>query len=427
MKAFLTPGIALLLLAALLHTGILAPSVPFASYAFSGACIAGLLFSWRFHANRTVGALIVLWMAQQAIFYFAQPHAAADVRFAVLESIGILLPIDFVLLSLLPEKGLAWSKLATGAAALFLESVLVAIICRPASVNGAQKIAHHSHATVGMPLASQLCFAGAAIVFLIRFAAYRKPVDSGILWALAGSFLALYSGGTGRIPAAYFAASACILAFAAVEASYLLAYHDELTTLPSRRAFNEALPQLQAPYCIAMVDIDRFKRCNDTHGHDVGDQVLRLVASKLGRVSGRGQAFRCGGEEFAILFPGRSLAEVLDCLEELRATIEDSTLRLRGGDRRQQPRGPDRRKFTTQARMAKGQAIRKLSNATNANAIEISVTVSIGVAAATHEKNAEEIMKAADTALYRAKNAGRNRIEVGSGPRHARAKTAGIA
>jgi len=62
-----------------------------------------------------------------------------------------------------------------------------------------------------------------------------------------------------------------------VETSYLLAYHDELTALPSRRAFHEALLRLQPPYSIAMVDIDHFKRCNDTYGHDTGDEVLRLV------------------------------------------------------------------------------------------------------------------------------------------------------
>jgi diguanylate cyclase (GGDEF)-like protein len=51
-----------------------------------------------------------------------------------------------------------------------------------------------------------------------------------------------------------------------------------------------------------MSDVDHFKRFNDTHGHDVGDQVLRLVASKLSKVSGGGRAYRYGGEEFALVF-----------------------------------------------------------------------------------------------------------------------------
>ncbi len=71
-----------------------------------------------------------------------------------------------------------------------------------------------------------------------------------------------------------------------------------------------------------VVDIDHFKRFNDTYGHDTGDQVLRLVAAGLSRVTGGGHAYRCGGEEFNILFPGKTTSEVVDHLEQLRAAIE---------------------------------------------------------------------------------------------------------
>jgi GGDEF domain-containing protein len=282
-----------------------------------------------------------------------------------------------------------------------------------------------------------LSFAASAIVLLIRFLLFRKPVESGLLWALAASFLALRFGGVGRIPTCYFAAAAFILAGAIVETSYLLAYHDELTTLPSRRAFHDALTRLEPPFSIAMVDIDHFKRCNDIYGHDTGDQVLRLVASRLARVAGGGQAYRCGGEEFAILFPGKTTADVLEHLEKLRADIEASRLRLRGPDRRQEARGPDRRSQRTHGRAlsgrastgraSTGQAIRQLSRAAPAN--ELSVTASMGVATSKGEnRSAEEVVKAADKALYRAKAGGRNRIETGSAPRRRlRSKAAGIA
>jgi GGDEF domain-containing protein len=231
----------------------------------------------------------------------------------------------------------------------------------------------------------------------------------------------------GRIPTAYFAAAAFILAGAIVETSYLLAYHDELTTLPSRRAFHEALLRLEPPYSIAMLDIDHFKRCNDTYGHDAGDQVLRLIASRLSRVTGGGQAYRCGGEEFAILFPGKTTTDVLDHLEKLRADIEASTLRLRGPDRRLEARGPDRRNQRPRGRAQTGHAIRQLSRVTASD--ELSVTASIGVATARRENpSAQEVIQAADKALYRAKAAGRNRIETASAPRRRiRAKAAGIA
>jgi diguanylate cyclase (GGDEF)-like protein len=214
-----------------------------------------------------------------------------------------------------------------------------------------------------------------------------------------------------------------------VETSYLLAYHDELTTLPARRAFNEALLRLEPPYSIAMVDIDHFKRCNDTYGHDIGDQVLRLVASRLARVTGGGQAYRCGGEEFAIVFPGKTTRDVLDHLEQLRASIEASTFRLRGKDkdRRQEARGPDRRNQRPRARTQAGHAIRQLSRATAPT--ELSVTASIGVATSTPQASTtDEVVQAADKALYRAKAAGRDRIETASSARRrTRSKAAGIA
>ena len=65
-----------------------------------------------------------------------------------------------------------------------------------------------------------------------------------------------------------------------------MVYQDELTALPARRAFNDAVLHLQNNYTVAVVDIDHFKKFNDNYGHDIGDQVLRMVAGKLARVSG---------------------------------------------------------------------------------------------------------------------------------------------
>src|SRR5258708_6206366 len=128
-------------------------------------------------------------------------------------------------------------------------------------------------------------------------------------------YLAGISGGRrGKVWQRYFGTAALGLASSIVENSYSLAYQDELTGLASRRAFNDALLRLKAPYTIAAVDIDHFKRINDTFGHDTGDQVLRLVASRLARVSGGGEPFRVGGEEFTILFPGRAAKDVTDHL-----------------------------------------------------------------------------------------------------------------
>jgi GGDEF domain-containing protein len=426
MKSLVKPGIFLIAVAVLLHSGLITPSPALLGYAFYGVVAAGMLLAWRFHSSRIFCGLIFIFLAQQATGYFSEGRiAAAGPGSVALAAVGLLLPLNFVLLSFEQEKGFIFSSLAPAGLLLFVESVVVAVLCRPEAAG------HVHRAVAAQPLAfaTLLAFSAAGIVLLARFMVFRKPVESGLFWALTACMLSLRFGGVGRIPAAYYAAAAMVLAGTIVETSYLLAYHDELTTLPSRRAFNDALLRLEAPYTIAMVDIDHFKRCNDTYGHDTGDQVLRMIASRLARVSGGGQAYRCGGEEFAILFSGKTAGDVMEHLEKLRCDIEGSRLRLRGPERRQEARGPERRNQRAKGRT--GIAIRRLRQEGVAaqDAKELSVTASMGVATSKKENPvAEEVIKAADKALYRAKEGGRNRVETDSAPRRrTRAKTAGIA
>ena len=416
------PAILLIALAAILSSGVFVPALATALLAFYAICLMGLLLSWRFHSIRTLTGLLILFLSEQSIAYYCSGHLAGQSSKIALTSIGILLPLNLVLALTLPERGFTVANLGPAAVFLFVESVAVAVLGRPASIAAPQRLAHHG-VVPSLPFSALLCFAGAALIFLTRYLLSHKPADVGFLWTLAASFLALRSAGAPRISTSYFAAGAFLLTASVVETSYRLAYHDELTALPSRRAFNDALLRLAPPYTIAMVDVDHFKRCNDTYGHDTGDQLLRMVASKLARVASAGEAYRCGGEEFAILFPGKTIPEVFDALEHLRAEIEMSKLRLRGPDRRQQPRGPDRRNQRTRNRLQMGHAIRQLAKQPSAE--EISVTVSMGVAASKSGRNSpQEIIQAADKALYRAKDAGRNRIETASPRVRARSATA---
>jgi GGDEF domain-containing protein len=365
---------------------------------------------------------LVLFLAQQAIALFAtsQPSAGTSGTTA-LKAVAVLVPLNFILIALMHERGFTISSTAPIGMFLFVQSVIVAVLCRAAEgLPAVSSRAHHAAAAVSLSDYAFVGFAAAGIFLLVRCILTRKPVDSALLWSLSAFFLFLRFIGSARVSTIYAATASCILAASIIENSYLLAYHDELTTLPSRRAFNDALLRLQDPYSIAVVDVDHFKRFNDTYGHDTGDQVLRLVAANLARVTGGGEAYRCGGEEFAILFPGKTTSEVLDHLEQLRAAIEISEFRTRSGDRRQLPRGPDRRNQRPRNRNRKGDAIRQLAQ--EKTPAPLSVTVSVGVATSTKEKAYPDlVLQAADNALYSAKANGRNRIEIAA-PRRTRLK-----
>jgi GGDEF domain-containing protein len=432
LKSLAVPGGVLLLgVALLLYSGWLTLTLPALSFLYYCALIGGMLLAWRFHSSRSFFALLVLFLAQGAIALFGEGHVSPGTPvWVALEAIAVLVPVDFVLIALMQERGFSVSAAAPVGLVLFVQFVIVAVLCRTAEgLPSTPAHVHHLAAPVSVSLPSYalVVFAAAATFLLARFLFTHKPIDSALLWSLSAFFLSLRFTAITRVSTVYSATAACILAASIVENSYLLAYHDELTSLPSRRAFNDALLRLQAPYSIAVVDIDHFKRFNDTYGHDTGDHVLRLVAAGLARVTGGGQAYRCGGEEFNILFAGKTTAQVVDHLEQLRAKIESSEFHPRGGDRRQAPRGPDRRNQRTSGRTRKGHAIRQLAQDSAPTAF--SVTVSIGVATSAKEgSDPEHVLQAADKALYRAKANGRNRVETASSPRRrARIKAAGIA
>jgi len=423
-KSLVMPGGILLLgVTLLVYSGWLTLALPALSFLYYCALIGGALLAWRFHSSRMFFALLTLFLAQQALTLFDAAHPVPGTPgWTVLRAMWVLVPLNFVLIALIEERGFIISATAPVALFLFVQAVIVVVLCRAAEVVPSPLHPHHA-ATASLP-GYILVTAGAAGVFLLaRTLLSRKPADGALFWSFAAFSLSVYFVGTARTTTIYLATAAWILAISIIETSYLLAYHDDLTTLPSRRAFNDALLRLQDPFSIAMVDIDHFKRFNDTYGHDTGDEVLRLVAAGLAQVTGGGQAFRCGGEEFAILFPGKGTTEVADHLEQLRARIASVEFRLRSGDRRQAPRGPDRRNARGRARA--GHAIRKLSRETPA---PLSVTVSIGVAASSAERpHPDGVLEAADKALYRAKDNGRNRVETAASPRRRRSKAAGIA
>jgi two-component system, cell cycle response regulator len=169
---------------------------------------------------------------------------------------------------------------------------------------------------------------------------------------------------------------------AAREALRRQATHDGLTGLWNRGAILELLHRETAraarcgePLAVLMVDVDHFKAINDAHGHAAGDAMLREVAEAIGMaVRPYDMAGRYGGEEFLCVLPGCGAPEAAAVAERIREAVE---------------------------RRAVWDADRR-----------VQVTVSAGVAAGPRLREADEFLRAADAALYRAKAAGRNRAEV---------------
>jgi diguanylate cyclase (GGDEF)-like protein len=415
-KSLVMPGgLLLVITTALVRLGVMNISLSVVDLYYYTAFLLGLLLAWRFHSSRTFSVLILLFLCHRSVEFFSSGGlATSGPGLTALEAVSFLLPLNFALLAMTQERGFTLSTAAPRLLVLFIESVFVAMICRPQPAVGSTMF----HGALfdrtwfswsSIPQISWFAFALAMGTLVALYVTHHKAFESSFAWALGSFYLALNVGGVGNVARAYVASAATILVFSIVEASYVMAYHDELTGLPSRRAFNDARLQLEAPYSVAVVDIDHFKKFNDTYGHDTGDDVLCMVADRLARVTGGGQAFRVGGEEFTILFSGKRIEETIEHLELLRATIEASVFRLRGSDRRTAPRGPDRRKSAT--RTKKASAARARSSRTSS--LELSVTVSIGVAAPnTTNASVERVIQLADKALYRAKEGGRNRVEL---------------
>ncbi|RMH54027.1 MAG: diguanylate cyclase [Candidatus Hydrogenedentota bacterium] len=156
------------------------------------------------------------------------------------------------------------------------------------------------------------------------------------------------------------------------------ALRDPLTGLLNRGGFDSLLRELTPPSSLILFDIDRFKRINDTFGHQAGDLVLRSVAQILSEVA-EAVGFRYGGEEMALVLPGASLETAQHAAERVRRDVE-----------------------ALQLSPVEGRTV--------------SVTISAGVAEILAGEYPEDFLKRADKALYSAKDAGRNRVIVAAAP-----------
>src|ERR1700722_1205490 len=178
-KSLLLPQAMLLAAVAVLFRvgwlGSVLPAVSFLNYALLAV---GLLLAWRFHSSRAFFALLALLLAEEAIFFSSGGHIPlAGPGRAAFDAISLLLPLNFILISLMSESGLTLSQTIPMGLVLFLQSISVAVFCRdtPAASTHA---AHRVVTSLSLPDYSWAAFAAAALLLLIRIFWLRKPLDS---------------------------------------------------------------------------------------------------------------------------------------------------------------------------------------------------------------------------------------------------------
>ena len=399
LRPFVAPTVILALAAWLAYPKLgptLASLRTYGPYFVLGAGAAVALWFNRGRAFVALASLLVGY-AGYAISLQGTPFQAQVAYLALV----VLVPGNILAALALPERG-AWHHGSHRWLVLIaIELLLVIWIAASgkSEFSGAvwQRIFEPRALHEPVPWVGRIVFVGAFAAAVARAWHRHTPLEVGLAGALVAFFIGCESAGSRGALGAFFIAAGAILLFAILQESHRMAFRDELTGLPGRRALEERLRGLGPQYAIAMVDIDHFKRFNDLHGHDIGDQVLKLVAARLAELEGGGTAYRYGGEEFAVVFGGQTLEQALPQLEHIRAAVESYRMAVRGEDRPKNAEAGSRR------RAPAGVPTRPMR--------VLSVTVSIGVAEPSEAGvRPAGVVRAADQALYRAKEAGRNRV-----------------
>jgi len=214
------------------------------------------------------------------------------------------------------------------------------------------------------------------------------------IYLLAIAFLATFAiADTSSLSIILFAILSSVLCLShAIISSRNMAFNDELTGIPGRRSLTQYAEELSSQYAVVMIDIDFFKRFNDKYGHDSGDDVIKLVASKIAKTGNRGRAFRYGGEEFTLVFDGKVIDDVRETIEDLRVQLESYPMAIRVQRRPQ--------KSASDSRNRRHVPIKQDI---------VKVTCSFGIAESKlGSGDFKAAIKRADSALYKAKKGGRN-------------------
>ena len=346
------------------------------------------LLSWRFDRSRILYTLQILFYSDLGIYYLDIAPSTSNSFILIAFSL-----INLAFVAMLKERGIHSFRGLLVTCLPVIQAAAILYWMQNKSPIIAQLKTTYLKLPASLSSVPELILILIVITLLIqliRFLRYPTPLEGAMFWTIVGVASTLFFS-TSLHTTTLHAAAVLGLLIAFIEMSYALAYRDELTGVPGRRALMEAFAKLGNRYSIAMVDIDFFKKFNDKYGHDIVDQVLKMVASRLAKCSNGGRVFRYGGEEFCIVFSGKNSEECLEALEELRGSIGDHPFTIR--------------KIARPVKKPK----KTVKNKRKQNSVR--VTISIGVAEKTALYNQPDVvMKRADQALYRAKEAGRNRV-----------------
>jgi len=305
------------------------------------------------------------------------------------------IPLLLLLISLLPERGII-SIRAIPAYALLSAAAVFSVAVATTSPEWAT----HALLTNWLPARyfdwtqqTQTVLIVSIVVFISTLVLYFQrpyPHMAAGLGVLIMLIAQLNYGSTGSSLTVFSIAALIMCLMAVMQESWRMAYLDELTELPGRRALREKFQKMSGLYTVAMLDVDHFKKFNDTYGHDTGDAVLRMIDTKMSKVSGGGVSYRYGGEEFSIVFNGKNSSDAKPYLDELREIIANTPFVINR---------VSRRKADGKTKPHKNKSVQ--------------VTVSIGIADSKSKKtslklSAWDVLKLSDKALYRAKGKGRN-------------------
>jgi len=344
-------------------------------------------------------SLLSLFSSTTVILLHATSGGSADFRPAAVLLAATTLPILALSLCVKPERGVLTPF---GTRRFVCVGLIAALACALPHFPGLNTWL--ASFPLGRPLSALIQIPGGACIALAATAPFlwrRREHEAPFLGKLIGSAVVLFFVGLDFALSAnpqrgtcgfllFATASGATLSWAVLANAWWHANVDELTQLPGRRLLKHHFRCLHEPYALAVVDIDHFKKVNDTYGHDTGDQVLRFLAAQLGKTNA-GRAYRQGGEEFVIVSETCEFEAFVERLEDLKRSVEQSQFVLR--DERRPKRKPKEGQVP---------AARKKT---------IPLTVSIG--AACHGKRCplpQDVLEAADRALYAAKENGRNQV-----------------